>query len=179
MSDSSHLSQPVAASRSLFEEKLKLFLHELRSRKWTIGFAESCTGGLLSSELTKISGVSDIYLGAVVSYANSVKVHLLNVSPLSLESFGAVSQMVAQEMAHGACQSLASDCSIAITGIAGPTGGSVEKPVGTVFIAVQTPQQKQVQKFFFQGDRGQIQQQTVVAALELFLQTCHNIKSSK
>ncbi len=174
MSDSSHLSQPVATGESPFEGKLKLFVRELRSRKWTIGFAESCTGGLLSSELTKISGVSDVYLGAVVSYANSVKVRLLNVSPLSLESFGAVSQMVAQEMAHGASQSLASDCSIAITGIAGPTGGSVEKPVGTVFIAVQTPQRKQVQKFFFQGDRAHIQQQTVVAALELFLQTVNN-----
>lgn len=108
----------------------------LDDKGFSVGFAESCTGGLLSSELSKIPGISRVFKGSVVSYANEVKVKILGVNPKSLNDFGAVSGEVATQMLNGALKALAADVGVAITGIAGPDGGSVEKPVGTVFIAV-------------------------------------------
>ncbi len=150
---------------ALFEELAK----SLSRRKSTIGFAESCTGGLLSATLCKISGVSDVFLGSVVSYANQVKVDLLNVSWNNLNSFGAVSPEVAQEMARGAQKVLKTDWSLAITGIAGPNGGSDEKPVGTVVFGVLGPQVELTEKQIFSGQRTEIQRQAAVYAVKLLL----------
>jgi PncC family amidohydrolase len=108
----------------------------VRDKGFTVGFAESCTGGLLSSEMTKISGVSDVFLGSVVCYSNSVKENVLGVKTETLKNHGAVSAECASELSVGVLKTLATKLSVAITGIAGPAGGSVAKPVGTVFISV-------------------------------------------
>ena len=100
-----------------------------------IATAESCTGGLLASRLTDISGVSSVFEMGVVSYSNRIKTELLGVSKELLDSVGAVSEEVAKEMSKGVCKRADADLGVGITGIAGPTGGSPEKPVGTVWIS--------------------------------------------
>ena len=114
-------------------------LEQLRQRKQTLSVAESCTGGGLGAELTAMPGSSDVLLGGVIAYSNAVKELLLGVSADLLEEFGAVSDPVATAMAEGARRVTGSDWSMAVTGIAGPAGGSAEKPVGLVYIAVAGP----------------------------------------
>ena len=108
----------------------------LRSKNLTIGTAESCTGGTIASRLASVSGCSDYYLGSIVSYANEVKQNQLGVDKGDLEKYGAVSQQVVEQMAKGALKALGCDYAVATTGVAGPGGGTPEKPVGTVWIAV-------------------------------------------
>lgn len=147
-------------------------ISELRSQKLTLGFAESCTGGRLSASLTAIAGVSDLFMGAVVSYSYQAKVDLLGVSWETLKSEGAVSQKVVEQMALGCQQALGCTCSVAITGIAGPGGGTADKPVGTVWFAVSGPffdKGVSSEKKLFSGDREQVQQQSVEFALEFLL----------
>ena len=141
--------------------QLEELIAELRRQKLTISFAESCTGGMLSAAVTEFSGVSDIYVGSVISYANEVKVDLLKVRRESLIDEGAVSANVARQMAQGVRQQLKTDCSVAITGIAGPTGGSKDKPVGTVWFAVCGPNFEASEKKLFTGSRREIQNQAV------------------
>lgn len=148
---------------------LNQVLIELRQRKLTISFAESCSGGLLSAKLTEIPGVSDVFLGSVVSYANTTKADLLGVSWEALNSEGAVSENVARQMAKGCLRSFKTSCSIAITGIAGPGGGSPQKPVGTVWFAVSGPHFDISEKKNFSGDRVEIQRQSVEWATKLLL----------
>ena len=114
-------------------------LEQLRKQQQTLSVAESCTGGGLGAELTAIPGSSDVLLGGVIAYSNTLKQRLLGVSAELLEQFGAVSDPVAQAMAEGARRVTGSDWSMAVTGIAGPGGGSAEKPVGLVYIAVAGP----------------------------------------
>ena len=116
-----------------------LVLEQLRQQQQTLSVAESCTGGGLGAELTAIPGCSDVFLGGVIAYSNAIKQTLLGVSPERLEQFGAVSDPVAQAMAEGVRRLTGSDWSIAVTGIAGPGGGSADKPVGLVHIAVAGP----------------------------------------
>ncbi len=122
-----------------------------------MGFAESCTGGALSAFLTEQPGVSDIYLGSVVSYSNEAKVDLLGVRRDTLMQEGAVSEAVARQMAQGVRRQLKTDWSVAITGIAGPTGGTPGKPVGTVCFAIAGPNFEESRKEFFSGNRKDIQ----------------------
>ena len=111
-------------------------LVELLMRKGlTIATAESCTGGAVSQAITSVAGCSDVMLGAVVAYHNSVKSNILGVKEDTIEQYGAVSEETVKEMAEGIARITGSDCSIATSGIAGPGGGTVEKPVGTVWIA--------------------------------------------
>ena len=140
-------------------------LEILRSRKQKLAFAESCTGGLLSATVTSLPGVSDVFLGSVVSYANEVKVDLLKVAKDSLMNEGAVSERVALEMAHGAQKQLKSDWAVAITGVAGPSGGSSKKPVGTVWFAIVGPEIVIAERKLFVGDRGAIRKQAVDHAI--------------
>lgn len=139
---------------------------DLRDKGLTVGFAESCTGGLLSSQFTKHSGVSDVYIGSVVSYANAVKEKILGVTTQTLAQHGAVSSETAKQMAEGVLKALEVKVAVSITGIAGPNGGSALKPVGTVFIAVggmksevgvSTMLETETFEYHFQGDRQQIQ----------------------
>lgn len=142
-----------------------------KQRGWTVGFAESCTGGLLSSWLCERPGVSSLYAGAVVSYARKVKETLLGV-PLSLIlANGEVSLPVAVAMAKGGRKALGCTWCVSITGIAGPSGGSVEKPVGTVCFAVSGPglEQSCWQVFPAGGGRQDIQRQAALFALDFLL----------
>lgn len=131
----------------------ELIVREATKKNLTIGFAESCTGGLAASKITDISGSSSVLIGSIVSYANSVKNELLNVSEETIKNFGAVSKECALEMAIGARKSLKCDITVSFTGIAGPTGGSDEKPVGTVGIGVSTKKSSSSEIYHFRGDR--------------------------
>ncbi|MBE6618603.1 MAG: CinA family protein [Ruminococcaceae bacterium] len=145
-------------------EKLVLMLKE---KGLKVTFAESCTGGLLGATLTAVSGASAVFDGSVVSYANEVKNEKLGVDKKTLESVGAVSNECAREMALGALKMFSSDCAAAITGIAGPLGGSAEKPVGTVFIAAAFGDKVTVEHCLFAGDRESIREQSVAKALDM------------
>ena len=138
----------------------------LRARGWLLTTAESCTGGLVSGELTALPGSSAWFVGGVVAYANSLKAGLLGVTPETLAAHGAVSAETAAAMARGACAATGADCAIAITGIAGPTGGTAEKLVGLVFIAIATPAVSRVFEHHFGGTREDIRAAAVAAALE-------------
>jgi len=105
----------------------------------TLALAESCTGGMIGEVLTSMAGSSSYFLGGIVTYSNSAKENVLGVSGQSIREHGAVSQQVAREMAQGARQEFSSDLALSITGIAGPGGGSEEKPVGTFFVGLSTP----------------------------------------
>ena len=131
----------------------ELIVKEAIEKKLTLGFAESCTGGLCASRITDVSGSSSVFYGSIVSYANSVKQKSLQVSEKTLQNFGAVSMETAQEMAQGARSELNVDIAVSITGIAGPGGGSKEKPVGTVGIAIATKKASTSNLHFFSGER--------------------------
>jgi PncC family amidohydrolase len=142
------------------DKRLQDFIRSLRDQKLTVGFAESCTGGL-SAFLTEQAGISDIFLGSVVSYSNEAKVDLLGVRRDTLMQEGAVSESVARQMARGVRRQLKTDWSVAVTGIAGPSGGTPTKPVGTVCFAIAGPNFEDSRKEFFSGDRKAIQQAAV------------------
>jgi len=148
------------------EEIEEIVVKQLIARKSTLALAESCTGGALAHRLTNVPGASEIFLGGVVSYANSAKEHLLGVPPASLTEHGAVSEAVAAEMAAGARKKFGADYAIGITGIAGPGGGSAEKPVGTVFIALAAASGVEVKKFVNAWERPTFKQVTATQALD-------------
>ena len=110
----------------------------LVEKKLTLGVAESCTGGFVSAQITKISGASAYFQGSIVSYSNAVKINSLGVKSETLEQFGAVSEETVRQMAEGVCRALNTDVGIATSGIAGPDGGTPDKPVGTIWIACAT-----------------------------------------
>src|SRR5262249_46190450 len=125
----------------------------LKWRGYTLATAESCTGGLLAGRITEVPGSSDYFLEGVVSYSNEAKVDLLGVPKTLLKNYGAVSEEVASAMAVGIRRLAGSTFGIGITGIAGPGGGSQEKPVGLVYIAMADDTTSVAQKFVFPGDR--------------------------
>jgi PncC family amidohydrolase len=156
---------------SVSSQNLHAVIDKLRSQKQTVGFGESCTGGLLSATLATVPGVSDIFMGSVVSYAYQAKVDLLGVSWSTLKAEGAVSEAVARQMAHGVRNQLKCHWSVSITGIAGPTGGTEEKPVGTVWFAVGGPGFEAAEKKLFSGSRTDVQEQSVEFALDFLLRS--------
>ena len=133
----------------------------------TLATAESCTGGLVAARLTGIPGASAVVLGGVVAYANEVKEGELDVPAALLEEHGAVSPEVAEAMAHGARERLGADVAVAVTGIAGPDGGTPEKPVGLVYLHVEGPDGGHGREFSFPGDRASIRARATVGALHL------------
>lgn len=136
----------------------------------TVAVAESCTGGWLAKILTDLSGSSTWFLGGVVSYSNDAKRNVLHVKKACLEQFGAVSQEVAEQMADGVNKAFNSSISVSITGIAGPSGGTVDKPVGLVWFAVKTPKGDVVSMTkTYTGSRQQVRQQALLTALELLI----------
>ncbi len=137
----------------------------LRARGLTAATAESCTGGLVGAAITAVAGSSDYYLGGVVAYANATKVRLLGVAPEDLTAFGAVSAEVARAMAAGARARLGADVAVSVTGIAGPGGGSPEKPVGLVYVGVATAWGCTAARHQLDGDRAAIRAAAVDAAL--------------
>ena len=139
----------------------------LRTAGLTIACAESCTGGLLTSTLTDVSGSSSYVMGSVVSYSNDVKARILHVPVETLSAHGAVSEQTARAMAEGVRALMQTDLGVGITGIAGPDGGSVEKPVGLVYIAVSNQAKTVVQKNYFHGTRLENKQSAVDKALAM------------
>ena len=136
----------------------------------TISTAESCSGGLVAHRITNVSGSSACYLGGVVSYSNEAKERHLGVPHDLLVAHGAVSESVAREMAEGARRVFGSDYAVGVTGIAGPTGGTPEKPVGLVYIAVAGPHDTISMRNLFSGSREVIKDQTADAALALLME---------
>jgi len=151
-----------------FEEPAASLLDLCRRKKLTLVTAESCTGGLIASALTEIAGSSDVVWGGFVSYANEAKVNMLDVSPSLIEDYGAVSEEVVRKMVAGALKNSSADVAVAVSGIAGPGGGSPEKPVGTVWIAAgmnNVPVKTEL--CHFSGDRSRVRKETVNRALKL------------
>ncbi|EDM23081.1 CinA family protein [Caminibacter mediatlanticus TB-2] len=134
-----------------------------------ITFAESCTGGLIASSLTKHSGSSNCFDGSVVSYANWIKEEWLGVSHATLEKYGAVSEQTVKEMLLGAIEIAKSDYAIAVSGIAGPSGSTPEKPVGTVYIGVCDRKNLKVELYHFKGSRNYIQYQAMMNGIRMFI----------
>jgi PncC family amidohydrolase len=150
---------------------------ELKKQKRTIATAESCTGGLLAHTLTNISGSSEYFDRGVISYSNEAKQDLLDVPTQLLKQYGAVSKDVAESMAIGIRRRASVDYGLATTGIAGPMGGTRNKPVGLVFIAIATKDEVTVKRFLFSGDRLANKESTVTAALEFLLEILSQKKS--
>ena len=142
-------------------------LDQLRARKGRLVVAESCTGGLLGARITAVPGASSVFIGGVVAYDDVVKSGTLDVSPELLEQYGAVSEQVVSAMAEGVQRQFAVDAALAITGIAGPTGGTADKPVGTVWLAARLGAHTRALKRIFPGDRGEIRARSAQAALDL------------
>jgi len=139
----------------------------LKAAGWTVGLAESCTGGLIATRLTHVPGSSEYFLGSVVAYSNDAKAALLGVPVDVLARHGAVSAPVAEAMAVGAMQRLGATMGVSVTGIAGPAGGTPEKPVGLVYIGLARGEWKEVHRLQLFGDRDRIRWHTAQAALDL------------
>ncbi len=139
----------------------------LKKNGLTVTTAESCTGGLVAARLVDVPGVSEVFKQGFITYSNKAKRKLLNVKKTTLKELGAVSEKTAREMAKGAILASGADAAIATTGIAGPDGGSEEKPVGLVYIAVSVRGQLYAEKHQFEGNRTEVRESTVQAALLL------------
>lgn len=139
----------------------------LRSHGLTLSTAESCTGGLLSGRIVNVPGASDVFMEGFVTYSNNAKIKYLNVKPETLDKFGAVSEQTAREMAEGCARISGCDVSVSVTGIAGPTGGTPEKPVGLVYFGCHAGDKTFVSRRQFKGNREKVREQSVIAALDL------------
>ena len=149
----------------------KKLYEALKSKNMKVSTAESCTGGMIGAALTSVAGMSECYGYGVVTYANEAKEKMLGVKHETLEAYGAVSEQTACEMALGALKMSSSDVSVAVTGIAGPGGGSKEKPVGLVYIGYAYKKGKcMAYKNILSGDRESVREQTVIKALEILIE---------
>lgn len=141
----------------------------LKKMGLTLSLAESCTGGLIAHRITNIPGSSNYFLGGVVAYSNEAKERLLGVPHETLLRYGAVSEETARAMAEGVRRLLVSDQALAVTGIAGPSGGTPEKPVGLVYIALAAEEEVRCERHIWKGDRLQNKAQSAEAALEMLI----------
>lgn len=148
-----------------FSHPVEEIIYLFKKNGWTLATAESCTGGLISSIITDYPGVSAFFKGSCISYSNEIKQNILNVKNNTIEEFGAVSKETAKEMVEGLCNKFNVDAGIAVTGIAGPDGGTESKPVGLVFIAVKFFNKLNIKKYNFVGSREIIRERIVVTAL--------------
>ncbi len=137
----------------------------LKATSQTCATAESCTGGGIGAAITSVPGASDVFLGGIISYSNAAKHNILGVKEETLATVGAVSPETAAQMAEGARKALKADIAVAVTGIAGPGGGSPEKPVGLVYFGLSTPAGTRTEKALFIGNRDKIRELTVTHAL--------------
>ena len=137
----------------------------LKAQGLTCATAESCTGGGVGAAITAVPGSSAVFAGGVISYANEVKRDVLGVSDHNLQTVGAVSPEVAAQMADGVRRLLKTDLAVSLTGIAGPDGGSAEKPIGLVWFGLSTKDGTRTEKVIFSGDRAQVRAQAVIHAL--------------
>lgn len=142
----------------------------LTEKGWTLALGESCTGGLIAHRITNVPGSSDYFLGGVTAYSNPIKERLLGVKTETLQAAGAVSEETAREMARGARKTMRAEVGLSVTGIAGPGGGTEEKPVGLTFIGASTPDGEWVEWQVFRGDRQSNKESAADAALILLLE---------
>lgn len=142
-------------------------LDHVRRGRHTLSVAESCTGGMLGARLTAIPGSSEVFVGGVIAYSDPVKTELLDVPQTTLDQHGAVSEQAVRAMAEGATRRFGTDCALAVTGIAGPAGGSPEKPVGTVWLAARSGNETRALQRQFLGEREEIRARSAQAALDL------------
>jgi PncC family amidohydrolase len=149
------------------EERLK---EVFTARNLTLATAESCTGGLLAGRITDVSGSSAYFTGGVVSYSYDAKEALLGVDHETLLAEGAVSEAVAQQMARGVRVRLEADVAVSVTGVAGPTGGTTEKPVGLTWIGLSDSSGERAERFVWKGDRAANREQSVQAALRMLVE---------
>ncbi len=149
------------------QKLIQQIIDKLISSKQTISFAESCTGGRIAAAFTSVSGASKVFNGSVVSYANEIKHEWLGVSEEILRNFGAVSKECVSEMLKGIAKMAHANYAIAVSGIAGPTGGTEYKPVGTIYIGLLSPASSVVHHCFFEGDREAVQNASVDFAINL------------
>jgi len=141
-------------------------IEKLTLEKQTISFAESCTGGRIAAAFTSISGASAVLDGSVITYSNAIKHTWLGVDNEVLEKFGAVSSQCVAQMLEGIKNLSGADYTLAVSGISGPTGGTEDKPVGTVYVGLQTPFSQEVFQCFFHGQREHVQEQSTAFAIE-------------
>lgn len=150
------------------EKIVENLIENLSAKKQTVSFAESCTGGRIAAAFTAVSGSSNILHGSCVTYANKIKEEWLGVPKEILETKGAVSKECVEYMLRGMEKMAASDYTLAVSGIAGPTGGTAFKPVGTVYIGLRTPDgSNEIHHCLFKGERHQVQEQATAFAIEL------------
>jgi nicotinamide-nucleotide amidase len=149
---------------------IKALADALRARGWCLATAESCTGGLVSAACTELSGSSEWFERGFVTYSNAAKTEMLGVSAALIEAHGAVSEPVARAMAEGAVHHSSAQVTLSITGVAGPKGGSVDKPVGTVCFAWATPAGVVSERLHLSGDRAAVRQAAAEHALRGLLQ---------
>jgi nicotinamide-nucleotide amidase len=171
-----NIAKFISAAKQLLPKKIiaaaNIFIYiikRLAEENKTVTFAESCTGGLLTYYFTKHNGASAILNGSLVTYANEIKASWLAVDTASLENYGAVSTEVVAQMSLGALSVSGADYALSISGIAGDTGGSEEKPVGTVFIGVRSKEAHKEEHLLFQGDRNYVQHQSCLFAVKMLL----------
>ena len=143
---------------------------ELSNHGLRLAVAKSCTGGLIGNLLTNVAGSSRYFMGGIIAYANEAKVRLLGVSQETLEKFGAVSSETVIEMARGVRLALTTDIGISVSGIAGPDGGTPEKPVGTVWIGLSSSSQEYSRHYLWSGDRLAVKEQSAREALNLLVE---------
>lgn len=142
----------------------------LLQRGWTLATAESCTAGLVSHHITNVPGSSEYFVGGIVAYSNAAKANLLGVHQSTLDSQGAVSRETALEMARGVRRALEADVGVSVTGIAGPGGGTPEKPVGLTWVAVSSLIGERVGRHIWKGDRAANKARSAEAAMALLLE---------
>ncbi|MCI8332495.1 MAG: CinA family protein [Clostridiales bacterium] len=156
----------------MIEKRIYQLISLLKEKNMTIAAAESCTGGLLSAAITSAAGASAVFEGSIISYANRIKQKMLGVDPDILTVHGAVSEPCAKAMAEGVRRNIGADIGVSITGIAGPDGGTPEKPVGTVYIGLSFAGGTKAKRFQFDGSREEVRRQSVEQALCEVLETC-------
>ena len=145
----------------------EILLHNCLEKNLTVTSAESCTGGMIASSIVSISGSSAIFKSSVVTYSNDMKSKILNIPLKLITENGAVSNIIAHNMASNVLNIMNADISIAVTGIAGPNGGKIDKPVGLVYIGIGTKKNVVTKKYLFKGNRLRIRQETTLEALKL------------
>ena len=155
----------------------EILFHNCLEKKLTVTTAESCTGGMIASSIVSVSGSSAIFKSSVVTYSNEMKSKILNIPLTLINENGAVSKVIAYTMAYNVLDLMNSDISIAVTGIAGPGGGSKNKPVGLVYIGIGTKQNIVTKRYLFKGNRLKIRQETTLESLKLSNKIIENFKS--
>ncbi len=146
-----------------------VLLRLLKENDLKLSVAESCTGGLIGEKITSVPGSSENFIGGIIVYSNEMKINLLDVDKDIIEKLGAVSEECAEKMAENACNIMNSDAAISVTGIAGPGGGTDDKPVGLVYIGICLNSETEVRKFYFRGDRKAIRERSAKTAMNLLI----------